>query len=234
MALGWVLRLNAFRLVLKLYLWLNFGFEVRGTEHLTRQLLQQGGLILAGNHTGLLDVPVVVAAFKYPFTFLVREEVLEWERVGWLVKHGNTLTLWKDQQKKVLAEVVERLSAGERFAIFPEGQLSRDGTVGPFLDGVGYLSAKTNTPILPFVIHGGYDAWPENAPKPRRGAKIVLEFLPPLLPDPTASIKAERRRLTDTLRTAVLTTLAGGPHRGEHPSKNLSSPHAQFSSEGGV
>jgi 1-acyl-sn-glycerol-3-phosphate acyltransferase len=217
MAIGWVLRLKSFRLVLKLYLKLNFGLEVRGTQHLTRDLLRHGGLILAGNHAGLLDVPAVVAAFKHPFTFLVREEVLEWEKVGWLVKHGNTLTLWKDQQKKVLAEVVERLSQGERFAIFPEGQLSRDGSVGPFLDGVGYLSAKTHTPILPFVIHGGFAAWPEGAPSPRRGTQLVLEFLPPLRPDPTASVKAERRRLTDTLRDTVIATLARGP-KGEAPS----------------
>jgi 1-acyl-sn-glycerol-3-phosphate acyltransferase len=62
------------------------------------------------------------------------------------------------------------LSKGESVLIFPEGKLTRDGSIGEFQSGVARLQKDTQCPIVPFAISGGFEAWPKGKKTPRPAA----------------------------------------------------------------
>jgi 1-acyl-sn-glycerol-3-phosphate acyltransferase len=172
-----------------------FQFEVRGEHHVEKL---RGRLLLAGNHTGLLDSLAVIAAFRRNFRFIMTEEVFSWGLIGKIVRYGNIIPLYKGRAKRAMLEVIERLRREEVICIFPEGRLTEDGSLAAFNEGVAYLHGKSDAPIVPFVIHGGFEAWPigRRLPRPR---KIILEFGEPILPGHPLS----REELTRLLQERV-------------------------------
>jgi len=43
---------------------------------------------------------------------------------------------------------------GYSLLVFPEGRLTRDGSIGPFRTGIGILAANLRLPVLPMRIDG--------------------------------------------------------------------------------
>ena len=184
--------------LVRLYLKLRFRFRVEGLEHAHAAWQSGHGVLLAGNHTGLLDTLLVSVAFPKPVTFLMREEVVTWKGVGSIVKRANVLVLWRDQMTKQLRNCMERLQAGEHMVIFPEGELTQTGELNAFNEGVGLLWHKGNAVLLPFAIHGGYHAWKEGEWH-ATGVDICLQFLPPIPPGD----KSQRAALPEQLRQQI-------------------------------
>lgn len=166
--------------LLKLISWLMlkpfFGFEVRGLQHLQAC---RNGVILAGNHTGFLDsLTVLVGCARY-FRFMMTEEVFSWGLIGKLVPFGNIIPLYKGREKRALVDAVQLLKQGGALCIFPEGKLTKDGCLNPFHEGVAYLQEKSGAAIVPFAIHGGFEAWPQARRLPVF-RKVILEFGEPM------------------------------------------------------
>lgn len=152
-----------------------FQLEVRGLEHLP----ECGPVILAGNHTGWLDIPALVSAYHQPMEYLVTQWVLEQPVLGWVVRQGRILPVVPGREIRALKGAMARLNAGATVCIFPEGKLSETGALGHFHGGVALMHRKTQVPILPFTIQGGFEAWPWGRAWPRLH-KITLTFMPPL------------------------------------------------------
>lgn len=117
-----------------------FRFEIQGLEHLQTS---QGAVILAGNHTGLLDGAMILSAMDRPFSFLMTEEVFGWGLLGKLMLFLNIIPIYKNQARQALKQTVRRLNEGQSICIFPEGCLTLDGQLGPLHLGVGYLQEQS-------------------------------------------------------------------------------------------
>lgn len=78
----------------------------------------------------------------------------------------------KAKNDRALTTSEHILKNGEALGIFPEGTINRtSNAILPFKMGVVYLSKKTNSPIVPFVITGKYRCF-------KRGLKLT--FLEPI------------------------------------------------------
>lgn len=184
------------RAVSRVTLALFFDFEVRGLEHLHAR---KGALILAGNHQGLLDTPMITAAVSRPFRFVMAELVFGWGWIGKMVRHAHIIPLAPGREKQVLSDIVARLKREEAVCIFPEGKLTEDGGLGPFREGAAFLHAKSGAPIIPFAIYGGFETWPIDQKAPSRHRRLVLQFGPPL----ETADQPGRAELTARLQAAV-------------------------------
>jgi len=184
---------------------LGFGFKLVGVKHL-RQLRKQP-FILAGSHTGWLDIPVLLCGNGgvHPLTFMVAEEVLHYPVIGKIVAFANTLPVAPNKELATLKALIKQLQAGAPIVIFPEGKLTETGELGTFQTGVGFLQRKTQVPIVPFAITGGFTAWGYGQRYPRLFSPITLTFGVPLAYNPTLN-DAE---ITEQLRTVVATLQAG-------------------------
>jgi len=127
-------------------------------------------VILAGNHTGWLDPLIVGAIFERRTRFLMMAEAIEWPLVGWLASMLGAIPLKHGEGQKALQAAEKCLSKGESVLIFPEGRLTKDGTIGDFQSGVARLQKEAQCPIVPFAITGGFEAWPKDRKTPRPAA----------------------------------------------------------------
>ncbi len=165
-----------FRILLRGILRLLFRVQIEGEQYVRHR----GALILAGNHTGFLDGPLVIAACRRPVRFLVARKVFSWPGVGRLVRMAGAIPVG-GAHDGAYQEAQERLRRGELIGMFPEGRLTLDGKMGPFKRGTARLHIESRVPIVPFVIHGGFEAWPAKRyfPMPRR---VVIQFGVPIEP----------------------------------------------------
>ena len=200
-----------------------FRFEVRGLEHLQRY--ETGAVILAGNHTGMMDTPMVMSAVTRRFRFLMSEKVFGWGIIGKLVPYANIIALHEGREKSALLRVIHDLRAGGGVCIFPEGRLTRDGELQDFHQGVAFIQEKSGAPIIPFAIHGGYDTWREGQRFPNYGRKVILQF-GPAMQVPAGSV--DRAALTQAVKERIA-GLVAQVERTENPNAQPQSVPVQAS-----
>ena len=103
----------------------------------------------------------------------------------------NALPMWrKNCGPHALAELKKRLIEEPcGLILFPEGNRSRDGTLGPFKPGLGMLTAGTAVPVIPCHLSGAFHAFPPAARLPRP-TKIRLKIGRPLVFDSVPNRRA--------------------------------------------
>jgi 1-acyl-sn-glycerol-3-phosphate acyltransferase len=206
--------------------------EVEGLENVPRQ----GGAILAANHLGRLDSPLVYTVVRRDnLTGLVAEKYQNKPFFRWLVNLVGGIWINRQQADfRALREAREYLQQGGMLGIAPEGTRSTTGALTPAKTGVAYLADKADVPIIPVGITGTEKAFHElfRLRRPRLKVRFGRPFkLPPLKRDDrSGSLKQN----TDEImcQIAFLLPLAyRGAYTGHPRLQELESnlPHAEFS-----
>jgi long-chain acyl-CoA synthetase len=84
--------------------------------------------------------------------------------------------------------------------IFPEGTRSRDNELKQFKETFAILSKELNIPIVPVIIKGSEKAVLRPVKFPRLFARIRVEFLQPIYPEPEESIEILKTRVENTIK----------------------------------
>ncbi|MEI8344621.1 MAG: MFS transporter, partial [Candidatus Omnitrophota bacterium] len=177
-----------FRAFLRLILKTLFSFQVEGEECLR----YRSKVIIAGNHTGLLDSLIVMAAFNRRVSFMTSRKAFSWPVIGKIIQRAGVIPVDDGKGMRAIETAVEQLRRGRVIGIFPEGRVTTDGKIGTFHKGVARLKTESGAPVIPFVIHGGFEAWPwgKKLPKLR---KVILQFGQPIV----ATDKDENKLVRD-------------------------------------
>ncbi|MEI7475510.1 MAG: MFS transporter [bacterium] len=152
-----------------------FPIKIEGREHLKTS----GKMILAGNHTGWIDTLILQVACKRPIWFITGEVAFNLPVIRLIINYFNVIAIKPRKGVEALDVAVKKLLKGEVLCIFPEGKLTTDGKLNKFNKGVAYMAKNSNTPIVPFVIHGGFEAWAYNKLFPTF-KKITIQFGQPI------------------------------------------------------
>jgi 1-acyl-sn-glycerol-3-phosphate acyltransferase len=150
-----------------------FRVRVTGVEHLP----STGPVLVAGNHTGFLDGPVVFILLPRPSAFLVKSElydtpfrrVLEFARQI-PVRRGSP-------DRTALRRALGVLRAGGVLGVFPEGTRG-EGRLESVQHGIGYLALRAGCPVVPVVCVGTAEALPKGRKLPRWRAPVTVAFGP--------------------------------------------------------
>lgn len=147
--------LRLLRSLIRILLNLIAGFEIRGKENVPLT----GGVILASNHVGILDVIMVYVGIDRTDLFIPVAE--KWEKVPWIRWVGKHLHfLFVDRfnpDLKALRRMIALLEEGKCLAIAPEGTRSPVGSLIAGKPGVAYLAARSGFPVVPVAITGTED-----------------------------------------------------------------------------
>ncbi len=116
----------------------------------------QGACILAVNHLGRLDPPLVFAMLdRDDVTSLVADKYLHYPFFRWIVNAVNGIWINRDEADiSALRAARNFLKSGGVLGIAPEGTRSRTGALITAKTGVAYLAEKTGVPIVPVAISG--------------------------------------------------------------------------------
>ena len=165
-----------FRGILRLILKFFFDLKVSGLENIP----QSTKIILAGNHTSLMDGVIVVAAYPRKVYFMAAESVFKHTVWGFFARHFGFIPVKKEgTNKEAIAEAIRILEGRNTLGIFPEGHITSDGKLDEGKKGVAIIALKTGASIVPFAIEGAYYAWPIPKKYPTRHP-IEIRFSKPL------------------------------------------------------
>lgn len=182
-----------------------FRLRVEGRQHLPAH----GPVLLAGNHSGFLDGPIVLIVLPRPSAFLVKSElysggfrrILEFARQI-PIRRGTP-------DRTALRQGLAVLRAGGVLGVFPEGTRG-SGSLESIQHGIGYLALQAGAPIVPVVCLGTADALPRGRMLPRWRAPVTVVFGSAFSLDVTGDPRARTTiaAAAEQIRAALLDHLA--------------------------
>jgi len=164
-----------------------------------------GPVIVAGNHSGWLDGPLMAIMSPRPLQAMTKIEMFRGPMARFLALAGQ------------IPLVV---------GIFPEGTRG-DGEMRYARGGAAYLALVTGAPVVPLAFLGTRLPGGANSSLPPRGGRIHLEYGAPITIEPVAwprtraRVAAETERIRVTLRDLVHTSAAATGIALPGPLRNL-------------
>ena len=123
--------------------------ELMGVRLLVHgDLPADGPLVVLANHISWLDIIVIDAAL--PCRFVSKADVRHWPLIGRLVEGSGTLFIERDRRRdamRVVHLMAERLQAGDRLGVFPEGTTGDGSSLLPFHANLLQAAVTTDTPV---------------------------------------------------------------------------------------
>ena len=196
-----------------------FRLTVLGGEHVPRT----GALLLAGNHTGFLDGPLVYALSPRSATFLTKAELFVGplaRPLGWL---GQIPVHRGQPDRAALRAGLAVLQGGGALGVFPEGTRG-SGTMEAVSDGLAYLALRSGAPVLPIAVLGTAEAMPRGSHLPRWRAPVTVVFGVPVTLQVEGDPRARRtvRAAAEQLRLALVAHLQAATEASAHASATSS------------
>jgi 1-acyl-sn-glycerol-3-phosphate acyltransferase len=113
------------------------------------------------NHVNLFDPFLLYATVPQFFRGLELESHFRIPVYGWMMKRFGNVPVpdvnRPSDLKRMWRLTRAALDSGVSLAVFPEGQRTRDGRVGPFKDGVFRMALQFGTPIVPVSVVGSFE-----------------------------------------------------------------------------
>jgi acyl-[acyl-carrier-protein]-phospholipid O-acyltransferase/long-chain-fatty-acid--[acyl-carrier-protein] ligase len=138
--------------LLRFFLRLLFGFRAYNEE----VLKTPGPVLLLPNHVSWLDWLFLLVCTDKDWKGVVSERTAH---TSWLHRkimiNRRTFPIDTDSSYAV-KHVAEFLAQGGRLALFPEGRLSRTGTLMKLFDGTGFLLHKTGAKVITCYLRGAH------------------------------------------------------------------------------
>ena len=161
------------------YLWAKYtiktigiDLEVKGLENIPDE-----ACVFIGNHTSILDIPIMFYTIDRLVGFVAKKEMLKAPVIGMWLEKAHCIPLDRENPREAIKTInygVELLKKGYSLAIFPEGTRSKDGNIGEFKKGSLKLATKAKAPIVPIAIDRAYTSFEKD--KKFKPSKIKVTF----------------------------------------------------------
>ena len=163
--------------------------------------LPAGGFLLLPNHITWVDAIVLLLASPRPIRFIIDEGVYQNPILNPVFRAVNSIPITSRKAKDALREASAMIKAGEIVCLFPEGELSRSGSLLRLRRGYEIIARQADAPVVPvwldrlwgsiFSFKGGrfFSKWPTELPY-----RVTVAFGPTLSPD-NADIATVREEL---------------------------------------
>ena len=135
-----------------------YRFRIRGDEHLP----SAGAAVLVCNHVSFVDAVLLMAASPRPIYFIMDHRIFQVPVLGWLFRLAKAIPIApRGEDPRTYEAAFDAAAAvlkdGELLCIFPEGGLTRDGTLQEFKGGIVKILQRTSAmglevPVIPMAL----------------------------------------------------------------------------------
>ena len=176
-------------------------FDLRATGH---DALPEGPFILVANHESMLDWMFVARFVARPVRFVLTREFFDQPAFTWAYRALGVIPIRDGAiELSAVRQLLTTLRRGEIVGAFPEGRITRDGTMAPGEPGVIAIAARARVAVVPVGIHGAFEAFPREAwvPSPR---PVRVRFGAPIaIPASAAGDREEQRHVLAAVMHAI-------------------------------
>ena len=175
--------------------------RLHGLEHVPAH----GPAIVASNHIGLLDGPLMAAFTPRPVHVLTKKEMFDGRTGPFLRAVGQVPLSRHSIDLAAVKACVRVLRDGGVVGIYPEGTRG-SGELRTFHRGAAYLALVTGAPVVPLVMFGTRERGGGVDSVPARGARFDFVYGPPVHWEahPWPRTQAEVRRAAGELRNKLV------------------------------
>src|SRR3954470_6651868 len=114
-----------------------------------RERLPAGGFLLLPNHITWVDAIILSLACPRPIRFIIDEGVYSNRLLNPFLRALNCIPITGRKAKDGMREAIARIRAGEVVCLFPEGELSRTGSLLRLRRGFEIIARQADAPIVP-------------------------------------------------------------------------------------
>jgi acyl-[acyl-carrier-protein]-phospholipid O-acyltransferase/long-chain-fatty-acid--[acyl-carrier-protein] ligase len=138
--------------------------------------LPEGGFLLLPNHITWVDAIVLQLACPRPIRYIIDQEFYHKPMLRPFLQTAGCIPIDVRHSRSAIRAATERLAAGEVVCLFPEGQLTRSGTLLRLRRGYELIAQHANAAVVPvwldrlwgsvFSFQGGkfFTKWPKEIP----------------------------------------------------------------------
>lgn len=179
------------------------------TSHHADRVPVSGPVILAANHTGFLDGPILVAFAPRPVHAMTKQEMFA-GRGGALMRAAGQIELDRfHPDPRAVKTALRVLDDGRVAGIFPEGTRGSGAFTERFHRGAAYLALVSGAPVVPVIMLGTRAPGGSSRDLPPRGAHVDLVYGEPwrVAPEPWPRTRQRVGEASLALKQHLLATL---------------------------
>jgi 1-acyl-sn-glycerol-3-phosphate acyltransferase len=177
---------------IRLVLWtLGFTRIIRTTIVNPEVVPNEGAVILAANHTSMIDVLFILAALRRQAIAMAMAELWKSPLTRWLVEVLGQIPVVRgdsESGKQAMESAAQALQDGALVGIFPEQKCVKPGEVVPYRPGVAVLAKRTGAPIIPVRLVDANKVLPLDKKLPSFGHTVHVIFGEPIDPGEFESV----------------------------------------------
>jgi acyl-[acyl-carrier-protein]-phospholipid O-acyltransferase/long-chain-fatty-acid--[acyl-carrier-protein] ligase len=117
---------------------------------------QDKAVLLLGNHVSWIDWIILQLPIKKQINFMMDKDIYHWRFLHFIFKAGKAIPVSPKGAKDAFIEAHKRLKDKNIVAIYPEGEITKDGKLGKFYRGYEIIPKDYDGVIVPFFIDGLY------------------------------------------------------------------------------
>ena len=132
-----------------------YRLRTRDLDHIPAE----GPAVVVCNHVSYMDALVVIGCCRRPIRFVMDHQIFKIPGLNFVFRTAGAIPIAPARENPAILEqaydrVARYLEEGEVVGIFPEGQLTKDGQIGPFKGGIKRIIQRTPAPVVPLALRG--------------------------------------------------------------------------------
>lgn len=146
-----------------------FGASTKVYRHI------QGPYVVLGNHSSVADAMLAGAAFVEPLHIVAASATIQGTKMGRVV-NALAAPIAVDKTGMSIASIrtlLQEAKAGHSIGLYPEGNITTDGSMMPYDKSVSKLLKQLKLPVVLYRTQGGYLKKPKWAYYANRGRVIA-------------------------------------------------------------
>lgn len=119
----------------------------------------EGAALVVCNHVSFMDPLILMASVRRPMRFVMYYKIYDIPVLRFVFRTAKAIPIAGRHEDPQLMErafeaVDEALARGEVVCIFPEGGITRDGSIQNFRPGMDRILARRPVPVVPLALRG--------------------------------------------------------------------------------